>query len=97
MGQQPYPPVEPYDRGMLDVGDGHLVYWEVSGNPDGMPAVAVHDSRGQLVGRHPPPVRPGPVPARPVRPAWLRAQHAARQRPGRRSAAQHPPITCWST
>ena len=22
-----YPPIEPYDQGMLDVGDGNLVYW----------------------------------------------------------------------
>ncbi|MFC5944311.1 prolyl aminopeptidase [Micromonospora harpali] len=41
-----HPPVEPYDQGMLDVGDGHRVYWEVSGNPDGMPAVAVHGGPG---------------------------------------------------
>jgi hypothetical protein len=34
-----YPPVEPYDRGLLDVGDGNLVYWETCGNPDGKPAV----------------------------------------------------------
>lgn len=25
-----YPEVEPYDHGMLDVGDGNLVYWETS-------------------------------------------------------------------
>ena len=23
-----YPPIEPYDHGLLDVGDGHRVYWE---------------------------------------------------------------------
>ena len=28
-----YPPIEPYASGMLDVGDGHLVYWEECGNP----------------------------------------------------------------
>ncbi|KAF0848294.1 alpha/beta fold hydrolase [Nocardia caishijiensis] len=38
-----YPPIEPYDRGMLDVGDAHSIYWEVSGNPEGRPAVVVHD------------------------------------------------------
>ncbi len=27
---------------MLDVGDGHSLYWEVLGNPDGKPAVALH-------------------------------------------------------
>ena len=34
-----YPPIEPYDTGMLDVGDGQSIYWEVSGNPDGKAAV----------------------------------------------------------
>ena len=24
-----YPPIEPYDHGLLDVGDGHEVYWEL--------------------------------------------------------------------
>jgi proline iminopeptidase len=38
-GTQRYPPIEPYDRGLLDVGDGNLVYWETCGNPDGKPAV----------------------------------------------------------
>jgi hypothetical protein len=23
-----YPPIEPYDHGMLDVGDGNFIYWE---------------------------------------------------------------------
>jgi proline iminopeptidase len=32
-----YPPIEPYDQGMLDTGDGNLVYWEACGNPDGKP------------------------------------------------------------
>jgi proline iminopeptidase len=38
--------VEPYDRGMLDVGDGQTVYWEVSGNPEGKAAVALHGGPG---------------------------------------------------
>ena len=42
-----HPPIEPYDRGMLDVGDGNLVYWETCGNPDGKPAVMVHGGPGQ--------------------------------------------------
>ena len=25
-----YPEIEPFDSGMLDVGDGHTVYWERS-------------------------------------------------------------------
>lgn len=41
-----YPEIEPYDRGMLDVGDGNLVYWEVCGNPAGKPAVVLHGGPG---------------------------------------------------
>ncbi|MDF5751500.1 prolyl aminopeptidase [Spongiactinospora sp. TRM90649] len=36
----------PHDSGMLDVGDGHRVYWEVCGNPHGKPAVALHGGPG---------------------------------------------------
>jgi proline iminopeptidase len=42
-----YPPIEPYDHGLLDVGDGNLVYWETCGNPAGKPAVLVHGGPGQ--------------------------------------------------
>jgi len=42
-----YPPVEPYDSGMLDVGDGHRVYWEACGNLAGKPALFVHGGPGQ--------------------------------------------------
>lgn len=38
--------IEPYDEGMLDVGDGHRLHWEVSGNPAGKPAVALHGGPG---------------------------------------------------
>ncbi|MCT9933077.1 prolyl aminopeptidase [Planotetraspora sp. A-T 1434] len=41
-----YPPIEPYDHGHLDTGDGHLVYWEVCGNPEGKPALVVHGGPG---------------------------------------------------
>lgn len=41
-----YPPIEPYDHGMLDVGDGNLVYWEACGNPEGKPALVVHGGPG---------------------------------------------------
>ncbi|NEC22042.1 prolyl aminopeptidase [Streptomyces parvus] len=41
-----HPPIEPYESGMLDVGDGNLVYWEVCGNPDGKPALVVHGGPG---------------------------------------------------
>lgn len=42
----PYPPIEPYEHGMLDAGDGHLVYWEACGRADGKPALVVHGGPG---------------------------------------------------
>ena len=45
-----YPETEPYDHGLLDVGDGHRVYWEVCGNPDGKPAVVIHGGPGSGAG-----------------------------------------------
>lgn len=42
-----YPPIEPYDHGLLDVGDGNLVHWETCGNPRGKPAVVLHGGPGQ--------------------------------------------------
>ncbi len=41
-----YPPVEPFKSGTLDVGDGHRVFWELCGNPDGKPAVFLHGGPG---------------------------------------------------
>lgn len=41
-----YPKIEPFDRGMLDVGDGHTLYYEQSGNADGMPVVFLHGGPG---------------------------------------------------
>ncbi|MGX9352488.1 prolyl aminopeptidase [Shimia sp. W99] len=41
-----YPPVEPFDQRQMDVGDGHTVYYEQSGNPDGLPVVVVHGGPG---------------------------------------------------
>ena len=41
-----YPPCEPYDAGMLDVGDGHSLYWETSGSPSGRPALVLHGGPG---------------------------------------------------
>lgn len=36
----------PYDQGLLDVGDGNRIHWEVSGNPEGRPALVVHGGPG---------------------------------------------------
>ncbi len=41
-----YPPVEPFDRQMMDAGDGHKVYIEQSGNRDGVPVIVLHGGPG---------------------------------------------------
>jgi proline iminopeptidase len=46
-----YPATEPFDGGMLDVGDGNRISWEVSGDPAGKPAVVLHGGPGS--GCHP--------------------------------------------
>ncbi|WP_199856789.1 prolyl aminopeptidase [Nocardia suismassiliense] len=43
---QPFPAIEPYAHGLLDVGDGNQIYWETSGNPNGKPALVVHGGPG---------------------------------------------------
>lgn len=41
-----FPEVEPYNSGMLPVGDGHEVYFEECGNPAGKPALFLHGGPG---------------------------------------------------
>jgi proline iminopeptidase len=41
-----YPEIEPLETGMLDVGDGQHIYWEVSGNKEGKPVVFLHGGPG---------------------------------------------------
>jgi proline iminopeptidase len=41
-----YPDFQPYETGHLDVGDGHSLYWELCGNPDGKPVVFLHGGPG---------------------------------------------------
>ena len=41
-----YPPIDPFDQRMLDVGDGHRVYVEQCGNPHGIPVVVLHGGPG---------------------------------------------------
>lgn len=45
-----YPTIEPYDSGMLDVGDGHSLYWELCGNPNGKPVIFLHGGPGGASG-----------------------------------------------
>jgi proline iminopeptidase len=44
-----YPEIEPFDSGMLDVGDGHTVYWERCGTKGGKPAVFLHGGPGGTI------------------------------------------------
>lgn len=41
-----YPLSEPHKSGVLSTGDGHQIYWEVCGNPDGKPAIVLHGGPG---------------------------------------------------
>lgn len=41
-----YPPIDPYRRDLLDVGGGHRIYFEESGNPHGFPVIFVHGGPG---------------------------------------------------
>lgn len=41
-----YPSIEPHASGMLDLDDPHKMYWEVSGNPNGVPVVFLHGGPG---------------------------------------------------
>jgi proline iminopeptidase len=41
-----YAPIDPYETGLIDVDGGHTLYWETSGNPQGIPAVFLHGGPG---------------------------------------------------
>jgi proline iminopeptidase len=41
-----YPEIQPFVTGMLDVGQGHRIYWEQCGNPQGQPIVFLHGGPG---------------------------------------------------
>jgi proline iminopeptidase len=45
-GRGLYPEIEPFERGLLAVGDGNRIYWETCGNPDGKPALVLHGGPG---------------------------------------------------
>jgi proline iminopeptidase len=44
--RQLYPSIEPYETGMLDVGDGHRIRYERVGTPGARPAVFLHGGPG---------------------------------------------------
>ncbi len=46
MNTELYPPIEPHATGALALDDLHTMYWECSGNPQGVPVVVVHGGPG---------------------------------------------------
>ncbi len=41
-----YPPIDPFDQQMLDVGNGHRIYVEQCGRRDGVPVIVLHGGPG---------------------------------------------------
>lgn len=41
-----FPPIKPYCTGMLQVDELHEIYWEESGNPNGVPVLFLHGGPG---------------------------------------------------
>lgn len=41
-----FPEIEPYDSGVLSLDDIHTMYWEQSGNPEGIPVLFLHGGPG---------------------------------------------------
>jgi proline iminopeptidase len=44
------PVIEPFDAGLLGVSYENEIYWEVSGNPEGKPALYLHGGPGSGLG-----------------------------------------------
>ncbi|WP_349958310.1 prolyl aminopeptidase [Rhizobium sp. ZPR3] len=41
-----YPDTTPFSEGLLEVGDGHRIYWMQSGNPEGVTVLILHGGPG---------------------------------------------------
>ncbi len=41
-----YPPLDPYNQQIMPTGDGHQIYVEECGNPEGMPVIVLHGGPG---------------------------------------------------
>ncbi|WP_425050980.1 prolyl aminopeptidase [Psychromarinibacter sp. S121] len=44
--QHLYPPLDPFDQRMMEVGEGHKIYVEQCGNPSGIPVIVLHGGPG---------------------------------------------------
>ena len=45
-----FPDIAPFETGMLPIGDGHVMYWEQVGNPNGAPVLFLHGGPGAGAG-----------------------------------------------
>jgi proline iminopeptidase len=45
-GTMLYPDTTPFSEGLLEVGDGHRIYWMQSGNPEGVTVLVLHGGPG---------------------------------------------------
>jgi proline iminopeptidase len=45
-----FPEIEPLEHGYLEVSNVHRLYWEVCGNPEGIPAIVLHGGPGGRAG-----------------------------------------------
>lgn len=41
-----HPPIDPFDQRIIDVGQGHRIYMEQCGNPNGIPVIILHGGPG---------------------------------------------------
>lgn len=46
MPHELFPPITPYQHGMMAVDDLHTIYWEECGNPNGVPVLFLHGGPG---------------------------------------------------
>ncbi len=46
MRKELFPKIEPHRTGMLELDDTHVMYWELSGNAEGVPALFLHGGPG---------------------------------------------------
>lgn len=45
-----YQPLDPFQTGMVPINQGASIYWEMSGNPNGKPALYLHGGPGSSLG-----------------------------------------------
>jgi proline iminopeptidase len=50
MSEDLYHPIDSFASGLLNVAHGNEIYWEVSGNPSGKPALYLHGGPGSGLG-----------------------------------------------